>query len=129
MTVITCKFKKTDNNAAVIAPMTTPQDIYDYAEAKYGPGFAQYCVDILTDDQEPPSKTLSKNQHMDNLIRLTRQLHTLSQVCSADFFQTWGAEDKLNYMTLLTTVSNDLSQALHGSLEEISANKETSASL
>lgn len=128
MTEITNEFRKTGINKAGFAALSTPQEIYDYAELKYGSGFAQYCFDILTGNQGLPSNKPPKDHHMNNLIRLTSQLHTLSEVCKADFFQTWGAEDKLYYMTLLTTVSNDLSQALQGSLNEISSSKEAGSS-
>lgn len=97
------------------------QNLYEEVELKYGPGFAQYFFDALREGQESPETRIPKNQHMNALIRLTSQLHALSQVCSADFFQAWGAEDKVFYMSILAEVSNDLSQALHGSLREIKA--------
>jgi hypothetical protein len=102
----------------------TDEDIkklYEEVELKYGPGFAQYYVDALPEGQESPKNRIHKNQHMIALVRLTSHLHALSQVCSADFFQTWGAEDKVFYMSVLADVSNDLFQALHGSVKEIKA--------
>lgn len=107
------------------APFTTPEEIYDYAELRYGPAFAQECLDSLTQDLEPSPRDFPNNRHISDFMRLTNQLHALSQVCKADFFQDWGAEEQLFYMNLLTSVSNDLSVALHGSLNQISTNEET----
>jgi hypothetical protein len=120
---------KTNLNVAGFAPATEAQAIYDDAERKYGPAFAQYCVDTLLGEDDSRPKALPQNFHMNNLIRLTGQLNNLSQVCSADFFKDWGAEDKLCFMMLIEAVSNDLTQALEYSLKEIAGNDETSNSL
>jgi len=121
--------QKTDVTASEFSAEAEIQKVYEEAELKYGPGFAQYCVDALVRAQEPPKTKVSKNQRVITLIRLTNQLHTLSKMCSADCFHAWGIKDKLSYMTLLTAVSDDLSQALQGSLNEIKASndQETSA--
>ena len=107
--------------SAVASPESNTRSIahqvYEYAERRYGPGFAQYCVDSLL--EEPETTPSPRIQHAENLVRFSSQLHSLSQVCSADFFETWSTEDKRYYMTLLMAVSNDLSQALQVSLEEI----------
>jgi hypothetical protein len=117
MTVNTQELQKNDNTAGGFATANMRQAIYDEAELKYGPGFAQYCADVLTQDEESAEESIPQNGNMSDLIRLTSQLRALNQVRSADFFQAWGAEDKLYYMTLLADVSNDLSVALQGSLE------------
>jgi len=127
MTEYTQETQKGDINTGGFATATTRQAVYEEAELKYGPAFAQYCADIMAEEEESAEKRLPDNYHRNNLSRYIRQLKSLSQVCEADFFQTWGAEDKLYYMTLLTSVSNDVSQALQGSLEEISAGKEANA--
>src|SRR5258708_5453617 len=124
MTEKTKESQKMNINVGGFVTANTPEAIYDYAELKYGPGFAQYCLDLLMREQESPKAEIPKNQHMNALVRLTSHLHALSQVCSADFFHAWGAEDKVFYMTLLADVSNDLSQALHGSLKEIKASND-----
>jgi len=125
--------KKESRKSATITadfdPNSPAQKIYDYAEAKYGPGFAQYCADVLTAEEESPKARIPENHQMTTLIRLTNQLQALSQVCSADFFHEWGAEDKVFYMGILADVSNDLSQALHGSLKEIKASNDHQTSI
>jgi len=127
MTEYTQETQKGDISTGGFATATTRQAVYEEAELKYGPAFAQYCADIMAEEEESAKKTIPHNYHMNNLIRLTSQLRALSQVCEAEFFQTWGAEDKLYYMTLLTSVSNDVSQALQDSLEEIYAGSDASA--
>lgn len=124
MTENTKESKEALQATAGFAATKTHQAIYEEAEIKYGPGFAQQCLDLLTKMEESPQASLPVNHHMNNLLRYTNQMHTLSQVCSADFFQSWGAEDKLRYMAILAAVSNDLSEALQGSLDEISTDKD-----
>jgi len=118
--------KESPKSTATAADFGTDdaQKIYEDAELKYGPGFAQSLVDLMMKEQESPKARVPENQQMNTVIRLRDQFHALSQVCSADFFHDWGAEDKVFYMSILADVSNDLSQALHGSLKEIKASND-----
>lgn len=95
------------------------QQIYEEAEGKYGPGFAQYCVDIMTRKPAAVKPGVPKNHQIINFLKLKTQLHTLSAICDTDHFHEWAAEDKHSYITLLKTVAEDMSHALQRSLTDL----------